>query len=263
MPNGFGLTGKICAVTGGGSGIGCSVALALGREGARVAVIDRDSSAAHETAAQLRAQGAEAVAVETDTSDVADVGRAAATINAAFGEVEVLVNSAGILGQGASLLDLAIEDWDRMLAVNLTGYFICAQVFGRPMVARRSGAMVHVASISAVQTLPGAGNYGVTKAGVAMLSRLLAAELGPFGVRSNVVSPGFVESNMTRASYADPQVTAGRAGMVALGRIGQPRDIAEAVLFLASPAAAYVTGAELLVDGGLAQNLFAKVPRAS
>jgi NAD(P)-dependent dehydrogenase (short-subunit alcohol dehydrogenase family) len=96
-----------------------------------------------------------------------------------------------------------------------------------------------------------------------MLSRLLAAELGPFGVRSNVVNPGFVESNMTRASYADPQVTARRAGMVALGRIGQPRDIAEVVLFLASPAAAYVTGAELLVDGGLAQNLFARVPRGS
>ncbi|WP_323032492.1 SDR family NAD(P)-dependent oxidoreductase [Paracoccus sp. (in: a-proteobacteria)] len=259
--NSMGLEGGVCAITGAGSGIGRGIALAFARDGARVAILDRDLAGAEETLAQVRSAGAEGVALEVDTSDLASVEAAHARIAQALGAPDVLVNNAGIMGQGGALLDLPLEGWQRLLDVNLTGYFICSQVFGRGMVERGSGAMVHVVSITALEPLPFTGNYGVAKAGAAMLSHLLAAELGPRGVRSNAVHPGLVQTTMTEASYRNPEVAQGRARLVPEGRVAQPEDIADAVLFLASPRAAYVNGADLLVDGGLAQNLMAMVPR--
>ena len=259
--NAFGLAGRTCVVTGAASGIGRGVALAFAAEGARVAVLDRNEDGVQETAELVRNAGSEALAIGCDTSDPVSVEAARAASTAAFGDADVLVNNAGIVGKGR-LLDLSLDDWNRLLAVNLTGYFLCAQAFGRPMVARGSGALVHVVSITALSPMPNGGNYGVAKAGASMMSHLLAAELGPHGVRSNAVHPGLVQTGMTRASYDNPEVAARRAALVPQGRVAQPEDIAQAVLFLASPRAAYVNGADLLVDGGLQQSLMNVISRS-
>ena len=260
--NAFGLENRTCVVTGAGGGIGRGIALAFAAEGGRVAALDRNLAGAEETAELVRAGGAEALAIEVDTSDEAEVAAARAAVADRFGDAEVLVNNAAISGNGADILDLPLTDWNRQLAVNLTGYFLCSQAFGRPMVARRSGAMVHVVSITALAPMPHGGNYGVAKAGAAMLSALLAAELGPHGVRSNVVHPGLVQTPMTQRSYDIAEVAEARARAIPLGRVAQPEDIARAALFPSSPLAGYVNGAELLVDGGLKADLMSFIPNS-
>jgi len=177
-----------------------------------------------------------------------------------MGTPDVLVNNAGIL-RAAPLADLPLAEWNALLAVNLTGYLLAAQAFGPAMRARGAGAIVHIASIAASHPQPRSGAYSASKAGVAMLSRQIALEWGRDGIRSNVVSPGLVRTPMSEAFYRDPGVAERRAALVPLGRVAGPADIADAVLFLASARAAYVTGAEIMVDGGLGQVLMAQVPR--
>lgn len=262
MRHSMGLADKVAVVTGAANGIGRGIALGFAREGARVAVLDRDAAALEVTRAMVADLGAEVVALEVDTSERASVEAAEAELSRVMGPAEVLVNNAGISGHGGPLLDLPQEEWDRLLRVNLTGYFLCAQVFARGMVARGGGALVHVVSGTALYAYPNAGNYGIAKAGGLMLSHILAAELGPLGIRSNAIHPGLVQTEMTRASYADPAVAERRGRLVPQGRVAQPQDMAEAVLFLASLRAAYVNGADLVVDGGLTKNLMSLIPRA-
>jgi len=259
--NAFGLEGKVCVVTGAASGIGRGIALAFAAEGARVAVLDRNLAGAEETAAQARKLSSDTVAVPIDTAEEASVEAARLQVAESFGDADVLVNNAGVMGAGGKILDLSLADWNGLLAVNLTGYFLCSRSFGKPMVARRSGALVHVVSITAMAPMPFGGNYSVAKAGAAMMSRLLAAELAPHGVRSNCVHPGLVQTPMTQVSYDNPDVAKARAAIVPQGRVAQPDDIAQAAVFLASPRAGYVTGADLLVDGGLQQGLMSRIPR--
>lgn len=258
--NAFGLEGKVCVVTGAASGIGRGIALAFAAEGARVAVLDCDLAGAEETADQARKTGSEAMPVSVDTAEEASVEAARLKVAEAFGDADVLVNNAAIMGVGGEILNLSLDDWNRLIAVNLTGYFLCSRSFGKRMVARKCGVLLHVASITALSPMPFGGNYSVAKAGVTMMSRLLAAELAPRGVRSNCVHPGLVQTPMTQVSYDDPDVAKARAAIVPQGRVAQPDDIAQAVLFLASPRAAYVNGAELLVDGGLQQGLMSRIP---
>jgi NAD(P)-dependent dehydrogenase (short-subunit alcohol dehydrogenase family) len=173
----------------------------------------------------------------------------------------VLVNNAGIMGAGGEILNLSLENWNQLLSVNLTGYFLCSRAFGKAMVARGSGSLVHVVSVTATAPMAFGGNYSVAKAGAAMLSKLLAVELAPHGVRSNCVHPGLVQTPMTQVSYDDEEVARARDRIVPTGRVAQPDDMAQAVLFLAGPRASYVNGADLLVDGGLQAGLMRSVPR--
>ncbi len=144
----------------------------------------------------------------------------------------------------------------------MTGYFICAQTFGRAMLARKSGAIVNMSSIGALHSNSDFGSYSVSKAGASMLTKLLAAEWGPYGVRCNAALPGMVHTPLTVVNYTSEEVLKARSAVVPMRRIGSPEDIAEAVLYLAGPNAAYVTGAELVVDGGLTQNYTRLIPRA-
>jgi NAD(P)-dependent dehydrogenase (short-subunit alcohol dehydrogenase family) len=256
----LGLSGRVCVVTGGGGGIGRAVASSLARAGARVAAIDLDERGLEATAAELRALGAEPLIARCDTANVESVAAAAAGVEKALGPCGVLVNTAAVLRPGG-LENLSLAEWNAVLSINLTGYFLCAQTFGKQMRAQGRGSLVHVASIAGSQAQGQSGAYSVSKAGVIMLSRQLASEWGPQGIRSNVVSPGMVITPMSQSFYDTPGVTERRAAVVPARRIGMPQDIADAILYLASDRASYVNGDEIIVDGGYANMLMNLVPR--
>ena len=258
----LGLEGTTAVVTGAGGGIGRGVALELARAGANVAVLDLDGDRAEETAALLAGEGSvQALHRRCDTTDAAQVGAAAAEVRDWLGPVDVLVNNAGIIGTGA-LMETEPADWQRVLDVNLTGYLLCAREFGADMIERGSGSIVHVSSICATNPAPGLGAYSPSKAAVSMFSRQLAAEWAARGVRSNAVAPGLIRTPLTEASYVDGRTRTAREQAVPLHRIGSPQDIADAVVWLASPRSSYVTGQEILVDGGLAQTLMGVIRSA-
>ena len=257
----FGLAGRVCVVTGAGSGIGRGIALTLAGAGALVAVLDVNQQGTAETVAAIVAAGGSAQGFRCDTSDAVSVAAAAAACAAALGPCDVLVNNAGVLRPGP-LATLGLDEWNKVLAVNLTGYFLCAQAFGAQMRARKRGAIVHIASIAAEHPTGQAGAYSVAKAGVAMLSQQLAVEWGADGIRSNAVHPGLIETPMTETIYAQPGARERRSKAVPVGRIGRPEDVAQAVLFLASERSAYISGQDITIDGGFTRMLLALIPRA-
>jgi NAD(P)-dependent dehydrogenase (short-subunit alcohol dehydrogenase family) len=256
----LGLSGRVCVVTGGGGGIGRAVAVNLARAGAKVAAIDRDERGLEVTHAALREIGSGHMVTGCDTTSAESVAAASEAIAKSLGPCHVLVNTAAVLRPGA-LDELSLAEWNGVLAVNLTGYFLCAQIFGRPMRKLGRGSLIHIASIAASHAQGKSGAYSVSKAGVVMLSRQLASEWGPQGVRSNAVSPGMVVTPMSQAFYDTPGVTERRAAVTPLRRIGMPQDIAEAVLFLASDRSAYVNGDEITVDGGYVRTVMNLIPR--
>jgi NAD(P)-dependent dehydrogenase (short-subunit alcohol dehydrogenase family) len=236
------------------------VAASLAKAGARVAAIDLDERGLEGTRAELNTLGGEHFVLRCDTSSADSVAAAAAAIEKSLGACDVLVNTAAVLRPGG-LDTLSLAEWNAVLAVNLTGYFLCAQMFGRPMRAAGRGSLVHVSSIAGSHAQGNSGAYSVSKAGVIMLSRQLAGEWGPQGIRSNVVSPGMVITPMSQSFYDTPGVTERRAAVVPSRRVGMPQDIADAILFLASDRSSYVNGEEITVDGGYANMLMNLVPR--
>jgi NAD(P)-dependent dehydrogenase (short-subunit alcohol dehydrogenase family) len=254
----LGLSGRVCVVTGGGGGIGRAVAIDLARAGARVAAIDRDEQGLARTREEL--PGGNHVMVPCDVASAESIAVAGETIEKAAGLCSVLVNAAALLRPG-SLDTLTLAEWNAVLSVNLTGYFLCAQIFGRQMRSLGRGSIIHVASIAGSHAQGRSGAYSVSKAGVIMLSRQLAAEWGPQGIRSNVVSPGMVVTPMSQAFYNTPGVTERRSAVTPLRRIGKPQDIADAVLFLASDRSSYVNGDEITVDGGYVRTVMNLIPR--
>ena len=256
----LGLSGRVCVVTGGGGGIGRATALSFAKAGARVAAIDLDERGLEVTHAEL-ANSAMAISSPAATLRASRASPPhPTTIEKSLGPCSVLVNTAAVLRPGA-LDTLSLAEWNAVLAVNLTGYFVCAQVFGRQMREHRRGSLVHVASIAGSNAQGQSGAYSVSKAGVIMLSRQLANEWGPHGIRSNVVSPGMVITPMSQSFYDTPGVTERRAAVVPMRRVGMPQDMADAILFLASDRASYVNGDEITVDGGYANMLMNLVPR--
>jgi NAD(P)-dependent dehydrogenase (short-subunit alcohol dehydrogenase family) len=247
----LGLEGRVAVVTGAAGGIGKAIARGFADAGARVALLDLDRAAVEAAAAETGGQPV--------VCDVTDAGSVAAAV-AAVGPGDILVNNAAFLSPG-NLDAVDIAAWHKMLEVNLTGYLRCAQGFGAAMLERGAGALVHVGSISGSHQQAFSNAYSASKAGVSMLSRQLAFEWGPRGVRSNVVAPGLVRTALSEAFYADPDTRAARERVVPLRRIGRVEDIAEAVLFFASDRASYISGQEVIVDGGYAQTLMSHVPR--
>lgn len=254
------LEGKVCVVTGAAGGIGIGIARELAQVGALVALLDRDEAGAAKAAADISETGARAIAVGCDITDKASVDRAAAAVEQQLGRCDVLVNNAATI-YAAALMDIELDRWNQLMAVNLNGFLLCAQAFGRQMIAAGGGSMVHIASISGRVPQPYSGPYSVSKAGVKMLSQLLAVELGEHRIRSNVVSPAMVHTPLTAGIYKNEAVRRKRESIVPAGRISGPKDIAEVVAFLASPRSGYVNGQDILVDGGLSTTWLSLIPR--
>lgn len=244
------LANKVALVTGGSRGIGRAIALGLAREGADVAVVfEKNVAAAEATVDSIRGLGRRAVAIQADVADSAQVRAAVGRALDALGGIDVLVNDAGITGH-AAFLEMTEEQWDRMLAVDLKSVFLVSQAVAREMASRGGGAIVNVTSIRAHSAIPGLSHYQAAKAGVEMLTRSMALELAPHGIRVNAIEPGSVETDMARARPMAPEVREERLKRMPLGRFGQPEDLAGAAVFLASEESAYVTGSVIKVDGG-------------
>ena len=256
----LGLAERVCVVTGAGSGIGAATARGLAAVGAQVALLDRNLDAARTVAGEIVAGSGQAIALECDVANAASIAAAAATVRARLGPCDVLVNNAGLLRAGG-LESVSIDDWNAVLAVNLTGYLLCSREFGRDMLNAGHGSIIHVASISALHPQTSSGAYSASKAGVLLMSRQLAAEWGPRGVRSNAICPGMIRTALSAKFYEEPGFEAKRAAVTASRRVGAPIDIANPAIFLDSDRSAYMNGAELLVDGGLGCMLMDMVPR--
>ena len=242
------LAGKVALVTGAGSGIGEAIAMLFAQEGARVAVVDIDLASA-ERVARAAADGTDTLALAADVSQVEDVHAMIERVVERFGRIDVLCNNAGI-GVAAVCHRTTEGDWDRVLAVDLKGVFFCCKAAGRGMVARGRGSIVAIASQNGVIGMPERAAYCSAKAGVVNLVRVLVLEWASHGVRVNAVGPTFVETALTERALADQATREFILGRIPLGRLGTPEEVANAALFLASPAASLVTGHCLLADGG-------------
>jgi NAD(P)-dependent dehydrogenase (short-subunit alcohol dehydrogenase family) len=255
------LDEAVCVITGAAGGIGREIARALAGQRARLVLLDRDPAQCQQLADELADRaGVEVEALECDIADPASVQAAAARVEHRFGGCDVLINNASVL-RPAALADISLEQWNQVLEVNLTGYLLCSQQFGRLMLAQGAGRIVHVSSIAAHYPQTFSGAYSAAKSAVSMLSRQLAAEWGEHGIRSNSVCPGLILTPLSASFYQDEEVARRRRQMTASRRIGKPQDIADAVLFLASPRSDYINGAELTVDGGLEAMPMALIPR--
>lgn len=248
----FDLTGKTAVVTGGGRGIGLACLEALAEAGARPVIADMDAGVMAEGKAHLAARGFTAETVMLDVTKSTDVTRVADELNARFGGVDILVNNAGIARSGTSAEDTTDEHWLNVIDVNLNGLFWCCRAFGRHMLARKSGAIVNIGSMSAIiaNKPQKQAYYNASKAAVHHLTKSLGAEWATEGVRVNAVAPTYIETPLTRFGMEDPTMYPTWLDMTPMNRVGQPEEIASVVLFLASDAASLLTGSIVVADGG-------------
>jgi 3-oxoacyl-[acyl-carrier protein] reductase len=243
------FTGRVVLVTGAGSGVGRVIARRFAEAGARVAVHYRASREGAEAVVDaIGFAGGDARAFAGDLTREGEAGRLAEAVASAFGRLDVLVNNAGRFPL-AGLMEMTAAEWDEVLAANLRGAFACLQAAGRRMAAAGGGAIVNITSIQAFRPAPALAHYSVAKAGLEMLTRSAALELGPAGVRVNAVAPGLIWREGLETAW--PEGVARYLAAAPLGRLGQPEDVADACLFLSSPAARFITGTTLVVDGGV------------
>lgn len=245
------FTGQVVLITGGAGSIGRAAAEGFLASGARRVVL-LDAAPAALEAAVKELSGAHPGCVGGEVTDVADIAATREVLRRVLtveGQVDVLFNIAGV-NRRKPALEVTVEDWDYVVGVNLRGLFFVTQEVGRHMVARGRGAVVNAASVSSVRGHRNLAPYAASKGGIAQLTRVLANEWAPWGVRVNAVAPGYLETGLTRAYLSDPAARSAILSKIPLGRIGEPADVVGAVLFLASSLAAYVTGEILFVDGG-------------
>jgi 3-oxoacyl-[acyl-carrier protein] reductase len=244
----FDLTGKVAVVTGAGRGIGRAISLALASRGALVVPTDVVKPEAVPDAASVAGPGRVADVVVMNVTDATAADAAFGQVIAEHGRLDILVNNAGIT-RDQLLMRMRREDWDRVLEVNLTGAFVCTQAVLRPMMKQRVGRIISISSVVGQMGNAGQANYAASKAGLIGFSKSLAREVAARNITVNVVAPGLIDTDMTRA--LPPEVQAEWQSKVPLGRFGAPEDVAAAVCFLASDEASYVTGQVLAVNGGM------------
>ena len=244
----FDLSSKCAVVTGAARGLGQAIAVKLAEAGADVALCDLQSDGLQETAAKVRATGRRAEVYSLNVADTDSVTTGVKAIEEDFGKIDVLVNNAGITKDGL-LMRMSEADWDAVLDVNLKGVFLCTKAVMRGMMKKRSGAIVNIASVIGLMGNAGQANYAASKGGVISFSKTVAKELASRNVRCNAVAPGFIRTAMT--DELDDDVQAKMKELIPLSRFGEPEDVANVVLFLASDASGYVTGQALSTCGGM------------
>lgn len=244
------LSGKVTIVTGASAGIGLACARRFAQEGAKVVLADINADRGEVAVAALKDEGREALFVPCDVGDKAQVDRLIADAVDAFGRVDVMVANAGVV-HGCDFLDLAEEDFDRVLRVNLKGVFLCGQAAARQMVAQGGGGtIINMSSINAVVAIPTITPYVVAKGGVNQLTKTMALALADHGIRVNAIGPGSIMTEVLQAVNSDAAARARILSRTPMGRVGEPEEIAGVAVFLASEDASYVTGQCIYADGG-------------
>jgi 2-deoxy-D-gluconate 3-dehydrogenase len=245
----FNLAGRVAIVTGGNRGIGLSIAEGLAKAGAAIVIAARDPEAGQNAAVRL---GANAVFIATDVTNPDSCHAMITEAETRFGRLDILVNNAGIM-RAARAEDTALADWQAVMDINLTGAFLCAQAAYPAMRRQRAGKIINISSLAAIFGTAADAAYASSKAGLLQLTRTLAVSWGPDNIQVNAILPGYIESDMTRSAETErPGAFDAKRARTPAGRIGQPEDIAGAVIFFASDASSFITGTSLTIDGGYA-----------
>jgi len=245
------LSGRVAVVTGGRRGIGRAVALALAGAGADIALGDRtvDDGQLEAAAAEVKKLGRRSLAVKADITSKAEVDNFVRKVADELGAVDILVNNAAT-NVRAPLLELPEDGWDRVINTDLKGCYLCSQAAGRIMVEQKRGNIINIASTAALRAAPQMGAYCVAKAGVVMLTKVLAVELGQYNIRVNAVAPYIVKTKFSQPLWSEPEALRQIEAEIPMGRLAETGDIMGAVLFLAADASSYITGQTIIVDGG-------------
>lgn len=246
------LKNKVAIITGARRGMGRTHALLLAKEGVKVVVSDISLKDCQKVVEEIKKQGGEAIAAKCDVTKKEEVDEMVKKTIETFGKVDILVNNAGIL-QFKPFLELTEQDWDRILGVNLKGYFLCAQACAKEMVKQKSGVIVNIASIAMGGMgvgFPNIVHYSASKGGIVAMTEALALEMAPYNIRVNAIAPGYIDTPMAASTAKDPKVLEGTLARIPMHRAGKPEEISKAVLFLASDASSYMTGSVIVVDGG-------------
>ena len=242
------LEGQVAIVTGGGTGIGRGIALEFAKAGADVVVASRRLSVLEKVGEEVTALGRRSLAVRTDISRKTDVDNLVRRVMDEFGGIDILVNNAGVgLGGKFTFLENPEDEWDKVIDINLKGYYLCSQAVSRGMVERKKGNIINITSMAAFR---GGSSYNISKAGVVNLTRGLARELASYNIRVNAIAPGWVRTDISEWMWSDPERLKQEEARIPLGRVGEPSDIASVAVFLASDASSYITGDTIVVDGG-------------
>ena len=247
------LAGKVALITGGGTGIGRSIALAFAREGAKVAVVGRRAEKLEAVVAEIQSAGGEALAVPCDVSRAADVTDAIARVVAKYGKLDVLVNNAGVLSV-STIEEIAEDEWDRLIDANLKGPFLMCRAALPEFRKVGGGAIVNVSSVLGLVAMKKRAAYCASKGGLTLLTKAIAIDHGHENIRANCICPSIVETDLVSELFSTPdgeKVKRDRLATIPLGRFGKPADIAELAVFLASDESSWLTGAAIPVDGGL------------
>jgi len=248
----FSMAGEVVLVTGARQGIGKTFALDFAQAGADVAICDinTEDGELQTVASEIEKLGRHSLAVRADISNKSDVDNMVERVMDRFGRIDVLVNNAGVAIR-MPLMEIAENDWDNVMSVNVKGYYLCAQAVAKRMIEHKKGVIINLAaSLYSFRVTPSMGLYATSKAAVAMLTRALAQELGKFGIRVNAIAPGFVKTEFSRYRWSNPEFLKKFEAAVPLGRIAETADLTGLALFLCSRAAEFVTGQIIAVDGG-------------
>jgi NAD(P)-dependent dehydrogenase (short-subunit alcohol dehydrogenase family) len=246
----FGLHGKVAIVTGGKSGIGRAIALALAEAGADVAVCGRvlEDGQLRAVAGEIQRLGRRSLAVRADISRKTDVDDLVQMVVNEFGEIDILVNNAGIFFE-ASFLEASEDNWDKVIDTDLKGYYFCCQAAGKIMVAQKRGNIINITSGVTMKAHPQVSLYSIAKAGVVMLTKVLAVELAPYNIRVNAISPSLVKTKLIEPWFSEDALEQEKHE-IPLGRVAEPVDMTGAAVFLASDSSSFITGQTIVVDGG-------------
>ena len=245
----FNLKDKVAIVTGAGSGLGKAMAIALAKAGANIVAADINANSAEETVRELKQK---ALLIKVDVTNSEEVNEMTERVTDKFGKIDILINSAGI-GRRTPVEKMDEKEWDEVIKVNLKGTFLCAQCVGRKMIEQKKGKIINIASVSgsvANKDFVGMAAYGASKAGVVLLTKVLAVEWAKYNININCISPGYMKTPMTAETRADQKLYKTLLDTVPFGRFGEANELAGAVVFLASNASSYITGSNLSIDGG-------------